>query len=80
MKTRTWTIVLLYPDYIADSFGQDTYLAYTEADDERTALRKAQLQAMNAQPPAHRRTADDFYPLAVFEGVHTDYSWRAGRS
>ena len=63
---RTFTVVLLYPDYMNDS-GTETYICDVEAPDRERAITLAQEKASQAQgddPPE----PDDFAPLAVFLG------------
>ncbi len=71
-EKRKFTILVLKPDYIADAFGQDTFLAYVEAHSVDMAESMAQLQASNADcsSDAEREDAnpEDYHILAVFEG------------
>lgn len=69
-----YTVLLLRPDYIASDYGQDTYLAWVEADDVATAQVLAQREAYQADVPpddddydesAHR---PDYHVLIVVEG------------
>lgn len=73
---RKFTVLLNRPDYLANEFGKDTYLAYVEARDIELAQEMAQLQASNAdcQSDAEREDAnpEDYAVLAVFEGHHED--------
>lgn len=49
MKTGdVFTIVLLYPDYIADYYGE-TYTTFAEAEDMDAAVALAQQEAVDAQ-------------------------------
>lgn len=68
---KKYTVLLLYPDYIADSYGEDTYLGWVVADSPEKAVKKAQREVMNRQPSDLRRAAD-FLCLAVFDGFHND--------
>lgn len=71
---RPYSVLLLYPDYLADDFGHDTYYAHVMASDPASAVREAQQEAMAAntgpddEPDADN--ADDFHPLLVLEGHH----------
>ena len=63
-----YSVLLLYPDYLADAYGQETYLAWVKADDVKKAQRKAQVEALRAQPYKEGIRADDFFVLFVAEG------------
>ena len=75
-EKRKFTILVLKPDYIADAFGQDTFLAYVEAHSVDMAQSMAQVQASNADCASEEERADanpeDYHILAVFEGHHPD--------
>ena len=40
-----YTVLLLRPDYLADEFGHDTYLAHVTANGATEAMEMAQLEA-----------------------------------
>jgi hypothetical protein len=63
-----YTVLLLYPDYVADTFGHETYLAHVEAEDTKEAIDLAQQEIANTIH-AERQ---DFYPLLVVYGWHDD--------
>lgn len=66
-----YTVLLLRPDYVADVFGQDTYLAYADAPNASRAIALGQHEACAADG------GDDslaYYPLAVFAGHLDDLS------
>ena len=69
---KPYTVLLLYPDYLADQYGLDTYLAHVDAENHAKAIRKAQVQALRAQGAYAVASADDFYPLFCTEGHHND--------
>lgn len=71
LEMAPFTVLLLYPDYIAHSFGQDTYLAHVEAASVEGAVFAAQAKAAanNAQFSA---VGEDFYPLLVTYGHIND--------
>ena len=69
--------VLLRPDWIADPYGQDTYLAHVEARDVQEAQETAQREAYqtNNSPSDDSYDLDeaaDYFVLAVFEGHLND--------
>lgn len=66
---KPFTVLLLYPDYISETFGQETYLTHVEA----TTVKKAILAARKEAVAANRTTCPkDWFVLAVFEGTHND--------
>ena len=68
-----YTVILLYPDYIADNYGQETYLAHVTANSPELAVRAAQTRAFTDNPEyADNGDLPDFYPLAVFAGQLED--------
>jgi hypothetical protein len=70
---KTYTVLLLYPDYLAETFGQETFLACIKAKTVQHAIQRAQKEAFKANP-GYRRGHDlsDFYPLITLEGEHQD--------
>ncbi len=40
-----YTVLMLYPDFIAENYGEDNYLAHVEADTVGEALAQAQRMA-----------------------------------
>lgn len=74
-----YTVLLQRPDYIADDYGQDTYLAHVLAIDVLTAQETAQQEAYSGDFPgsdAEERdpcsSCADYFVLAVFEGHLND--------
>lgn len=75
-----YTVVLLYPDWAADQYGEDVYLAFVEAGTYISAVEAAQDEALEHWMGVHEITwevldqgypsepARDFVALAVFEG------------
>ena len=70
MKTK-YTVLMLYPDYIASSYGQETYLAHVTATTAKGAVRAAQRQAANAQGADEVEDPSDFYVIFMCKG-HTE--------
>lgn len=62
-----FTVLLLYPDYAADTFGQDTYLAYVHAVDAEEAVTKARDQVRVADQDPF-----DFHCLFSCIGFHVN--------
>lgn len=70
-----YTVLLLRPDYVANNYGQDTYLAYVDASTVEAAEQAAQVEARMADlPPDTRDDKDvdgspmDYHVLFVTEG------------
>ena len=70
---KPFTVLLLYPDYIAETFGHETYLAFVEATDVVHAIEAAQRRAtrVNLDEISPENFAD-FYPVYVAAGHHYD--------
>jgi hypothetical protein len=64
---RKFTVVLLYPDYMADDYGTDLYVAHVEADTPEQSVPLAQAQAAEYQEEFDGDPAD-FAMILVFEG------------
>lgn len=66
-----YSVLLLYPDYIAENFGQDTCWIWIEADTPADAITEAQ---QSLAPSIQELLIDvvDMHPLLVIEGHHDD--------
>ena len=66
---NTYTVILLYPDYIASNYGEDYYFWKGEAESPTDAARKAQ-QFLASEHNSDDATSEpeDFYVVAVIEG------------
>ena len=78
---KPYSVLLLYPDYIADEFGKETYLAWVEAESPEQAVGEAQRMAWidNNQGEDDCLHPDDFFPLITIQGHHGDLTpepWR----
>lgn len=65
-----YTVLLLYPDYTTDNFGQDTYMTSVEADSVIDAQASAQMLAADGH--CENPKPEDFFVLMVIEGEHQD--------
>jgi len=65
-----YTVLLLYPDYMTEDYGQETYLAWVDASDPNDAVKKAQARVAYENDATDSR--DDFFVLLVAEGHITD--------
>jgi hypothetical protein len=72
---KKYSVLLLYPDYMADNFGQDTYFGCAEATTPAEAISAVQLQAVEDNGwdvPDDIGSLDDLFCLLCIEGQHTD--------
>jgi len=68
-----YTVLLRYPDYLASSYGEDTYLAHVRAPSAEAAVLAAQEEAIKVQQVDDEdidASADDFAPLLCLKGWH----------
>jgi hypothetical protein len=66
---NTYTVVLLYPDHIANNYGHEHYFWEGEADSPAEAARAAQQHlASEHNSGAATSDPDDFYVVVVIEG------------
>lgn len=78
MNKRPFSVLLLYPDYMSDAFGHETFYGYVEARSPASAVHEAQMQCvehntsppddMNPEPFCPIDSPDDLHPLLVLEG------------
>lgn len=66
---RPFSVLLLYPDYIAETFGTDNYYDHVEARTPQAAVIKAQKRAAKTNG-FDTKTACDMVPLLVLSGHH----------
>lgn len=69
MKLQPFTVLLMYPDYSTDNFGEN-WCGHVRAPDASTAVTKA--QRICADESTVIENPDDLLPIAVFEGHHQD--------
>lgn len=75
-----YSVLLLRPDNVADTFGHDTYLAHVDACSVPLAVEKAQMEAWvadNGGPdnvPDDAGDPDDYHVLFVCRGHQEDIS------
>jgi hypothetical protein len=73
-----YTVILLRPDYIADTFGQDTYMGHVEAGSVEMAQMLARREAYELDIDEEDRcnyapdTPEDYFVIAVIAGEHMD--------
>lgn len=70
---KPYTVLLLRPDYIAEPYGQDTYMAHVEAENPVNAIEAAQIEVWKED---HGDDAGeswtDYNVLLIIEGHHRD--------
>ena len=70
--SKPYTVLLLYPDYLADQYGEETYLCWTTAPNPKLAVAQAREEVCKRFDPESDVQPDDWFVLAVFEGTHKD--------
>lgn len=68
---KRFTVLLLRPDYVADGFGEDTYLAHVNAKAPGEAITAAREEVMDVDEIEGLK-AEDYYPLLTLRGWHED--------
>ena len=66
---KPYSVLLLYPDYVSEQYGTETYYAFVEAADPLDAVAVAQREAVSAQD-IEIDNPTDFAPLLVTQGHH----------
>lgn len=77
---KKYTVILLYPDYVAENYGQETYMTSVEAEDPVAAVAKARSEVLDAalteadggQYESEYEDPADLFVIAVIEGEHAD--------
>lgn len=63
---KKYTVILLYPDFLASNYGQEIYTAWVEGMNPDHAIAKAELEASSDN--FHEAGPGDWYCLACFQG------------
>jgi hypothetical protein len=69
---RNYTVLLLYPDYMSNNFGQETYLANVVAHDPNDAIDTARADCVEENEHIQIEDRSDLFVLAVFKGKLED--------
>lgn len=84
-----YTVLMMYPEYLTDNYGEETYLAHVVADSVENAMTAAQDQAYQAQlkkeqfsdfEPETDNPEQDFQVVLCVRGHLEDLSWQAQTS
>lgn len=69
-----YTILLMRPDYVAEQYGEDTYLAHISAENVQDAQVFAQEEAFRVDDldTDDGESPDAYLVLLVVEGIHHD--------
>jgi hypothetical protein len=65
-KKKRYTVVLLYPDYMTDSYGTDIFTGWTKAENVEAAAKNVQKQASRSNDKS--APPEDFAVLLVYLG------------
>lgn len=73
---RWWTVLLLYPDYLTDDYGQDIYVDWACTATPEEAVPVVQRKTVEAQRDLSRASSVDLDPkdfkmIAVWHGRST---------
>lgn len=68
-----YTAVIQFPEYLAESTGQDSYCTTVDALDPTDAVRQALLRVRDTHTD-ELQDMDDLFLSALFEGEHPDLS------
>ena len=71
-EVRDWTVLLLKPDYVAEQYGEDTFMTLVQATTPGKALTRARKQAEAADDVAD--SGDDYTCLFCAEGCVRNYA------
>ena len=74
---KKYTVILLYPDFVADEFGHETYMTSVEAKNPKSAVKKARMEVLSASRAENEGESEyedptDLFVVAVIEGEHAD--------
>jgi hypothetical protein len=69
---KPYSVLLLYPDTIAENYGEETYYTFVWAVSVKQAVKMAQCLALVDNDLDEEQDPDAFRPLLVIEGHHQD--------
>lgn len=65
---KPYSVLLLYPDYLAETYGEETYYAFVTAPSRDEAVTAARIEARDAEGNESCEDGEDFAVLLVTEG------------
>lgn len=68
---KPFSVLLLYPDYIAETFGQETYYGHVLARTRRSAVKKAREECATSNEFDRDFDLSDLHCLLLLSGHHT---------
>jgi hypothetical protein len=71
MQTLPFTVLLMRPDYLAEQYGTDTYLAQVDAAHREGAIKAAQIQAHGNDQLTEECEPEDYAAVLVLPGHHS---------
>lgn len=76
-----YSVLLLYPDYVAENYGQDTFYDLVEANTPAEAVAKARMTALKCADKNDTWINDpeDFFLQLLIEGHHMALSDGCGK-
>ena len=76
-----YSVLLLYPDYVAENYGQDTFYDLVEAGTPAEAVATARMNALKCadRDGAWINDPEDFFLLLLIEGHRMALSDGCGR-
>ena len=72
---KPYTVILMHPDYYAETYGQDSTVRHVNAREPGTEIRRAQRDA--AQEAECDDQESDWFPIACFAGHLQDVAGTA---
>lgn len=67
---KPYSVLLLYPDYMANNYGEETYYSFVSALCPEHAVEMAQRKAFLENGKDGCNYFEDFLPILVIEGHH----------
>ena len=67
---QPYSVLLMYPDYLTATYGEDTYWAWTLAASPQEALANVRQEAARPEEGEEVARPEDFGCLAVLAGHH----------
>lgn len=70
---KKWTVILLYPDYMAENYGQKTFMTSVDAETPEAAVAAARKEVSESED-TELQDPEDMFVIAVIEGEHQDHN------